>query len=149
MKYTNEQYKAFNPLLKDKLCGIFSFIERHKDNEEGHLKNVGFTYEGILLSIRILSINGVQKTDEQFAENFIQSLEDIKELLELQPSVRVFFYHENQVEVNGEIEVVEVGEEKTYNTYDIDELKWRVTRDRRGYKNLRIISMKNLECSFE
>ena len=124
--------------LKDDLCRLYNYIERHSGNNEGYLKLINFTEEGIHWAFVNLSLDG--NPNKKYVNKFFNNLDLIRELTKYQPSKLVEFT-EKKYDIKGE-EIIEKYQIE-YKSFDHKDMMRRILIEKGSLKTMKIISEKN------
>ena len=123
-------YKEFDEGTKDMLCRIYKFITRHK----GSITNVDFTEKGVATAYLRLNSTGV--AGEGFCKRFIDNLDKLKELVELQTITHAVFYKKSfikNLDTNEEYPYCDF-EHHTYEAYDLKDVNYKI-RNRISFRD--------------
>ena len=115
-------YKDFDKGTKDMLCRIYKFIERNK----GSIVGVDFTEHGV--SVSYIKLHSCGIAGDGFCKRFIDNLDKIKEIVELQPTTKAVFYSERFIKnfnTNEKYPYCEF-DYKSYESYDSKEVDYKI-----------------------
>jgi len=138
MSETKIEFKDFSTDLKDHLCRVYNYIVTQSVNvDNSYHKRINFTKEGILFSLRNLSMIGWDKTDDKFADRFLSDLDLVKKLFEAQPFKEVEYFFSS---VDGEGKDIVIRRTKTFKTYDLEDMERSIERDKHSVERIKTIS---------